>query len=328
MASPRNDHPRRPRRRFRRVSLPAFTGAALFGLVITAVPAPTSEAVGIDGSVAAPAGLAVVDLTSGDTVADAAGAIPRDFVTYIGYEPVVRQGVLVAPDGSCSSPVELPPEFETACMAHDLGYDLLRYADRTGAPLGPWARQALDRTLSTRMHRACETHTEPVVRTRCETLAGIAATAVDLNSRRQHFGVPVVETFSQVAAHAATEHPTRPWLLRATALGVAALVALVFGIRRVHRRIRRTTGPGGPVPAGPVRAGRVPALPRPVIPALPRPVVPGLPRPMVVPGLFLPPARWLPGLVNRVTGAPAEPALPVGPHLSPTTPPAQPTRSG
>lgn len=309
MASPRNDHPRRPRRRFRRVSLPAFTGAALFGLVITAVPAPTSEAVGIDGSVAAPAGLAVVDLTSGDTVADAAAAIPRDFATYSGYEPVVRQGVLVAPDGNCSSPVELPPEFETACMAHDLGYDLLRYADRTGAPLGPWARQALDRMLNLHMHQACETHTEPVVRTRCETMAEIAATAVDLNSRRQHYGVPVVESFGQVAAHAATEHPTRPWLLRAVALGLAAMAALVFGVRRLHRRIRRTTGPGIPVPIGPVRPGRVSALPRPA-----------------VPGLLLPAARRLPGAGNRPTVVPAEPALPSGLHLSPATTPAQPTR--
>ncbi|GGL38452.1 hypothetical protein [Nocardia jinanensis] len=311
MASPRIDHPRRPRRRFRRVSLPAFTGAALFGLVITAVPAPTSEAVGIDGSVAAPAGLAVVDLTSGDAVTDAAAAIPRDFATYTGYEPAVRQGVLVAPDGGCSSPVELPPEFDTACMAHDLGYDLLRYAGRTGAPLGPWARQALDRTLSVRLHQACETHTEPVVRTRCDTLAGIAAAAVELNSRRQHYGVPVVETFSQVAAHAATEHPTRPWLLRAVALGLAAMAALVFGIRRLNRRIRRTTGPDRPVPVGPVRPGRVPALPRPA-----------------VPGLLLPRARWLPGFLNRPTGTAAEPALPAGLHLLPSPSHTQPTRTG
>ncbi|MGW1741546.1 hypothetical protein ACWCPQ_22390 [Nocardia sp. NPDC001965] len=311
MASPRNDHQRRPRRRFRRVSLPAFAGAALFGLVITAVPAPTSEAVGIDGSVAAPAGLAVVDLTSGDNVTDAAAAIPRDFATYTGYAPVVRQGVLVAPDGSCSSPVELPPEFDTACMAHDLGYDLLRYADRTGAPLGPWARQALDRTLSTRMHQACETHTEPVVRTRCETLAGIAATAVELNSRRQRYGVPVVETFGQVAAHAATEHPTRPWLLRAVALGAAASAALVFGIRRLHRRIRRTSGPGRPVPVGPVRPGRVPVLPRPA-----------------VPGLVLPSARWLPGFRNRRAVTLADPALPAGLHMLPVTPPNEPAHTG
>ncbi|MCX0271873.1 hypothetical protein NLM24_14390 [Nocardia zapadnayensis] len=305
MASPRNDHPRRPRRRFRRISLPAFTGAALFGLVITAVPAPTSEAVGIDGSVTAPAGLAVVDLTSGDAVVDSVAAIPRDFADRIGYQPVVRQGVLVAPDGSCSSPVELPPEFDTACMAHDLGYDLLRYADRTGAPLGPWARQALDRTLSVRLHQACETHTEPVVRTRCETLAGIAATAVELNSRRQHYGVPVVETLSQVAAQAATDHPTRPWLLRAVALGLATMAALVFGIRRLHRRIRRTTAPGVRIPVGAVRPGRATGLPRPAFTRL-----------------LLPYARWLPGFAPPPAAAPPDPAFPAGVQLLPAaTPP-------
>ncbi|WP_063126787.1 hypothetical protein [Nocardia fusca] len=310
MASPRNDHPRRPRRRFRRISLPAFTGAALFGLVITAVPAPTSEAVGIDGSVTAPAGLAVVDLTSGDTVADSVAAIPRDFADRLGYQPVVRQGVLVAPDGDCSSPVELPPEFDTACMAHDLGYDLLRYADRTGAPLGPWARQALDRTLSVRLHQACETHTEPVVRTRCETLAGIAATAVELNSRRQHYGVPVAETLSQVAAQAATDHPTRPWLLRAVALGLATMAALVFGIRRLHRRIRRTAAPGVRIPVGSVRPRRAIGLPRPAFTRL-----------------LLPYARWLPGFAPPPAAAPPDPAFPTGVHLLPaTTPP--PARTG
>ncbi|WP_416563020.1 hypothetical protein [Nocardia testacea] len=310
MASPRNDHPRRPRRRFRRISLPAFTGAALFGLVITAVPAPTSEAVGIDASVTAPAGLAVVDLTSGDAVVDTVAAIPRDFETYFGYRPVVRQGVLVAPDGSCSSPVELPPEFDTACMAHDLGYDLLRYADRTGAPLGPWARQALDRTLSVRLHQACETHSEPVVRTRCETLAGIAATAVELNSRRQHYGVPVVETLSQVAAQAATDHPTRPWLLRAVALGLATLAALVFGIRRLHRRIRRPAVPGVRIPVGSVRPGRPTGLPRPAFTRL-----------------LLPDARWLPGLVRPPAAAAPDPAFPTGAHLLPATTP-RPARTG
>ncbi|WP_328397816.1 hypothetical protein [Nocardia sp. NBC_00416] len=296
MASPSKDHPRRSRRVFRRISLPAFIGAALFGSVITAVPAPTSEAVGIDASVTAPAGLAVADLTSDDSVTDAASAIPRDFATYTGYEPVVRQGVLVAPDGSCSSPVELPPEFDTACMAHDLGYDLLRYAGRTGAPLGPWARQALDRTLSVRLHQSCDAHSEPVVRTRCETLAGIAATAVELNSRRQQYGVPVVETFTQVATHAATEHPTRPWLLRAVALGLAAVAALVLGMRRLHRRVRRNSGDVA-ARFGPVRAGRT-ALPR-----------------LTMTRLLLPRAGSLPGLMTLPF--PADPPPPPSPRPAP-----------
>lgn len=239
MASPSDDHRRRKRHRLRRISPPVLAGAALLGLAITAVSAPASDAVGFDGSITGPTGLAVVDLTSGDPGRAAATAIPRGFAAHSGYNPVLRQGVLVAPDGDCSSPVELPPEFDTACMAHDLGYDLLRYADSVGAPLGPWARQELDRALGVRLHQACDAHAEPMVRTRCETLASVAATAVELNSRRQHYGVPVVETFTQAATQAATEHPTQPWLLRLLALGLSAIVALVLGARRLHRRVRR-----------------------------------------------------------------------------------------
>lgn len=293
MASPSYDHPRPKRRRFRRVSRSAWVGAALAGLAFTAVSPPASEAVALDGSVAAPAGSAVVSLTSGDPGAAAAAAIPRDFGTRMGYEPVVRQGLLVAPDGNCSSPVELPREFETACMAHDLGYDLLRYAERTGTPLGPWARQALDRALGVRLHQACDAHTTPMVRTRCETLAEIAATAVDLNSRRQNYGVPVVETFTQAATQAATAQPTRPWLLRGIALGTAAMAALVLGMRRLHRRMRRTAAPGVPMLRG--RAVAVPGI----LPRLPHPgsgtsFAAGLTEPVPLSRL-----RLLPGTAHR-----------------------------
>ncbi|MEU1982285.1 hypothetical protein [Nocardia sp. NPDC019395] len=300
MASPSNDHPRRKRRWFRRISPPALAGAALLSLAIPLVSAPASEAVGFDGSVSGPAGLAVVDLTSGGPGISAESVIPRDFASYSGYEPVVRQGLLVAPDGNCSSPVELPPEFDTACMAHDLGYDLLRYADRTGAPLGPWARRALDQTLGVRLHQACDAHAEPMVRTRCETFAGIAATAVELNSRRQHYGVPVVETFTQAATQAATEHPTQPWLLRAAALGLAAVAGLAFGIRRLHRRVRRSavTGAGDRLRL-PVRPGDIAApmysarRPWRVVPGLVRlPVeAPPLPHIPLLPGAGKSPGR-------------------------------------
>lgn len=274
MASPSDDHRRRKRHRLRRISPPVLA-AALLGLAITAVSAPASDAVGFDGSITGPAGLAVVGLTSGDPGKAAAAAIPRGFADYSGYNPVLRQGVLVAPDGDCSSPVELPPEFDTACMAHDLGYDLLRYADSVGAPLGAWARQELDRSLGVRLHQACDAHTEPMVRTRCETLASVAATAVELNSRRQHYGVPVVETFTQAATQAATEHPTQPWLLRLLALGSAAVVGLVLGVRRLHRRVRRPAIVGvGDHRGLPVRPGDIGASAR-TVRRRPRLVLPG-----------------------------------------------------
>src|SRR5918998_420015 len=87
----------------------------------------------------------------------AAPAVPAGFAAAMGYSPVLVDGMLVHPRGDCSSPVPLPSEFETACLAHDLGYDLLRFADRAGDPLGPWARQALDRQLDERLHEACDT---------------------------------------------------------------------------------------------------------------------------------------------------------------------------
>lgn len=310
MASPSDDHRRRKRRRLRRISPPALAGAALLSLALTAVSAPASDAVGFDGSITGPTGLAVVGLTSGDPGMAATAAIPRDFATYSGYDPVLRQGVLVAPDGDCSSPVELPPEFDTACMAHDLGYDLLRYADSVGAPLGPWARQELDRTLGVRLHQACDAHGEPMVRTRCETLASVAATAVELNSRRQHYGVPVVETFTQAATQAATEHPTQPWLLRLVAFGLTAVAGLVLGVRRLHRRIRRPAVVGAGGHRGlPARPGHIVASAR-TARRRPRFGLPGLVRlpvePVLLPQL---PRLPVPGKSPaRQSQAPVDPA--------------------
>lgn len=83
----------------------------------------------------------------------------------------------------------LPAEFVTACQAHDLGYDMLRYADDRGRPLGPWARQAVDAVLDRRMHAACD-HRQGLDQGRCQVMASVASTAVDLNSRRQNYATP------------------------------------------------------------------------------------------------------------------------------------------
>ncbi|MCU1641119.1 MAG: hypothetical protein JWN03_1394 [Nocardia sp.] len=119
--------------------------------------------------------------------------IPEDFVTEAGYRPVIEAGILVDPHGDCSSPIPLPQEFDLACKAHDLGYDLLRYADNRGHPLGPWARQTADAALEQRMYASCDTRTNPVSRTECQVMAGVASTFVDLNSIRQHYGAPIHE---------------------------------------------------------------------------------------------------------------------------------------
>lgn len=168
----------------------AATAAAGFAAAVSLLSAPAADAAG-PGPAPAAAAAAVRALTTPGAVA----AIPADFRAVAGYVPARVDGMLVAPHGSCSSPVPLPAEFETACQAHDLGYDLLRYADHTGAPLGPWARRELDRTLAERMHTACAQRTELLPRTRCAVMAEAAEIAVDLNSMRQDYGVPVVEKF-------------------------------------------------------------------------------------------------------------------------------------
>ena len=92
--------------------------------------------------------------------------------------------------GSCSSPVPLPPAFDDACRAHDLGYDLLRHAAARGGTLGPWARAALDRRLADDLATACAAGAHPAP---CRVLAGVADLAVAANSWRQGWSVPVVE---------------------------------------------------------------------------------------------------------------------------------------
>ncbi|NLU81600.1 hypothetical protein [Rhodococcus sp. HNM0569] len=149
------------------------------------------------------------------------GALPADFETVMGYAPVLEDGHLAAPEGVCSSPIPLPTEFEPACRRHDLGYDLLRYSAAAGSELGPWARKALDADLDRNMHAACESRPEGAPRTTCTAFADIAATAVRVNSLRQHDGVPADERML---------------------LGVGGGAALAVGVALVaahrHRRVR------------------------------------------------------------------------------------------
>ncbi|WP_182348540.1 hypothetical protein [Tomitella gaofuii] len=166
----------------------AATVALAFSMPAQAVggpgagPAPS----GADGA-ASDAGPAIDALLHADAQ-DALHRIPPGFADYAGYRPAVEDGMLVNPAGGCSSPVPLPAAFAGACRGHDLGYDLLRYADAKGGPLGPWARRGLDAQLAERLHAACAPHD-----TACRAAADTAATAVDVNSWRQGYGVPLHE---------------------------------------------------------------------------------------------------------------------------------------
>ncbi|MBE7193565.1 hypothetical protein [Gordonia polyisoprenivorans] len=123
--------------------------------------------------------------------------LPTDFAAVMGYRPVLESGYPANPDGGCSSPIPLPERFENACRTHDFGYDLLRYAQRTGRPLGPWARPALDHMLIERMHAACH---DPV----CSAAAELSRAGLALNTWRQYSGPPAPsESMTTIAASTA-----------------------------------------------------------------------------------------------------------------------------
>ncbi|NLE79850.1 MAG: hypothetical protein GX610_09760 [Rhodococcus sp.] len=144
-------------------------------------------------------------------------ALPDDFVAVMGYEPERQGGRLVNPGGSCSSPVPLPAEFDDACKAHDLGYDVLRYATANDEELGPWARKELDARLEADMHSACNSRTGDLDRAGCYVMADVAAAAVTGNSWRQGYVTPTKESFL-------------PYLL--CGLGVVLSVATAVFVRR------------------------------------------------------------------------------------------------
>ena len=109
--------------------LSAAVGAVL-STVLIAAPAPAAARND-------PAATAAVE----ELVRTGTAAAPGDFAAVMGYTPRVAKLAdgrerSINPDGYCSVPGEGRPfAFDTACQAHDYGYDLLRYAQRRGEPL-------------------------------------------------------------------------------------------------------------------------------------------------------------------------------------------------
>lgn len=128
---------------------------------------------------------------------DATPSLPADFVAVTGHTPAV----MAAPDGTtravhvaggCSSPWgddNTRWDFSVGCMAHDLGYDLLRYADAKGQPLGPDLREQLDNRLSADMHAMCDINPRdsPGI---CHVVAGLYSVGLVVNSWHQRWGPP------------------------------------------------------------------------------------------------------------------------------------------
>ena len=204
--------PRHQVLRFVVVSGLATAVGLLLAPAASSLPAPGPSA---DASAAR----AVTALVS-HPAALASAALPQDFSRRFGYEPAVTDGLLGDPSGDCSSPVPLPVEFTAACRQHDLGYDLLRYAGRSGHALPRGARRAVDERLGTELASACDTREGPLGRASCLAWADIAHAFVRANSIRQGEAVPGSESPLTVAP--------------AVAAGVAGLgaVGLVVGARR------------------------------------------------------------------------------------------------
>lgn len=171
-------------RRLARLAAPLL----LLTAVGTAAIAMVAPAVAVAAAPAAenPAARAAVEALLESPAAAASTAIPADFSAVLGYAPALAGGLLTNPGGGCSSPVPLPSSFDGPCRAHDLGYDLLRYAELAHGPLGPWARQGIDAQFAARLRERCGTEG-------CATMASAAAAAVNVNSWRQLYATPVSE---------------------------------------------------------------------------------------------------------------------------------------
>jgi hypothetical protein len=118
---------------------------------------------------------------------NAAGLLPADFGAVIGYRPAVVASGPTKADGGCSSPFGgTRYHFTADCRQHDLGYDLLRYAQAKGQPLGPWARKAVDHRFAEQTRSRCDGFG-------CQLASGFYTAMVDFNSWRQGYGTPVAE---------------------------------------------------------------------------------------------------------------------------------------
>lgn len=162
---------------------------------------------------------------------DPSPSLPADFTTVTGHRPTP----MTAPDGTtravhidggCSTPFgddNTRWDYSVGCKAHDLGYDLLRYADAKGQPLGADLRERLDDRLSADMHAQCDINPRGSADI-CRMVASLYSVGLVVNSWHQRWGPPRRE-------------PIGPWTvgLVVIALLVAVRTPAVAGIR-IRRR--------------------------------------------------------------------------------------------
>jgi Prokaryotic phospholipase A2 len=176
---------------------------------------------------------AIEDLLDPRSGRDPIKDLPRDFTKVSGREPVHMKAPdgttrAVHPGGGCSSPWgETRWDYSVGCKAHDLGYDLLRYAEAKGQPLSPDLRERLDNRLSMDMHAQCHYNPRDSAGA-CNVVADIYTAGLVVNSWHQRWGPPRNE-------------PVGPW-------SVAMLVIMVLIVARAPAIARRDIRGAAPKP--------------------------------------------------------------------------------
>jgi hypothetical protein len=138
---------------------------------------------------------------------DALALLPADFTSVTGVKPgalSARDGTVraVHTDGGCSTPWgddNTKRDYSVPCKAHDLGYDLLRYAATKGSPLAPEVRAALDDRLSKDMHAICGLNPMNSAGT-CQVVASLYSAGLVVNSWHQRWGPPVGDPLGPMLA--------------------------------------------------------------------------------------------------------------------------------
>ncbi|GAB3472343.1 phospholipase A2 [Actinophytocola sediminis] len=179
---------------------------------------------------------------------DPIALLPADFTEVSGREPVHMEAPdgterAVHPGGGCSSPWgDTRWDYSVGCKAHDLGYDMLRYAEAKGQPLSGDLRERLDDRLSMDMHAQCELNPRGTPAS-CDAVASMYTVGLVVNSWHQSWGPPENE-------------PVGPWsvaMVVITLLIVARAPAVVRRGPRRHRP-RRALAPPALDPAEHARA--------------------------------------------------------------------------
>ncbi len=126
---------------------------------------------------------------------DPIALLPADFAEVTGGAPEhlrAPDGTLraVYPKGNCSSPWgDTRWDYSVGCKAHDLGYNMLRYAQEKGQPLAPDLRERLDDRLSIDMHAQC-VHNPRDSAGPCDLVASLYTVGLVVNSWHQRWGPP------------------------------------------------------------------------------------------------------------------------------------------